>query len=236
MTCAHPTDLIAQDFSRPLAPPPWQLRGSGCIFALQLPNHVLDHSPWTPTALRASRRGPLSLAMLVDYHDSPVGPYGELLFIPGRFRFGADHLASITRILVSSQASVTAGRRNWGIPKDRADFDLQLGHEGINRGRVTDIDGALIADFVLQGKGPRLPLTTRLVPRAWRTLGQQWEGREYRYAPSATGHFRRADVLDWQFATDRFPDLRQGRLLSALQITDFSMTFPAPRMRTLGGA
>lgn len=236
MTAYHRIPDIASDLAQPLAPPPWTLRGSGYLFALRFPDPMLDRSPWTPTSLRKSRRGPLSLAMLVNYEDSPVGRYGELLFIPGRFRFGSDLLPSISRILVSSQASVVAGRRNWGIPKDLAAFSLDLHGEGINQAHVREADGSLIADFVLQGRGPKLPINTALVPATWRQLGQVWEGREYRYAPSASGHVRRARVLDWQFAADRFPDLRQARLVSALQVTDFSMTFPAPRIRTLGSS
>mmetsp|Transcript_5735 Transcript_5735/g.9565 ORF Transcript_5735/g.9565 Transcript_5735/m.9565 type:complete len:143 (+) Transcript_5735:478-906(+) len=59
--------------------------------------------------------------MLVRYSDFPVGPYDELLLIPGAFEpkgtarkpFLADRL--VTRIYVSSIASVKQGRKNWGI-------------------------------------------------------------------------------------------------------------------------
>ncbi|RHZ16899.1 hypothetical protein DYB37_001068 [Aphanomyces astaci] len=81
--------------------------------------------------------------MLIRYTDSPVGPYDELLLVPGAFtppssstpiavehhiqeRYLQAHglLASrrVTRIFVSSEASLRNGRRNWGIRKELADF------------------------------------------------------------------------------------------------------------------
>src|SRR5574343_636748 len=106
------------------APAPWTLRGRGYILAIRMPQAVLDDCPHTPAELRASRRGALSLAMLVDYAESPAGPYQELLFIPGTFDFQGQRHPSISRIFVSTMASVVNGRRNWGIPKDRCDFSI----------------------------------------------------------------------------------------------------------------
>ena len=42
--------------------------------------------------------------------SSPIGPYKELIFIPGQF--GKKKFQSITRILVSSEASTDQSRKN----------------------------------------------------------------------------------------------------------------------------
>lgn len=61
----------------------------------------------------------------------PVGPYDELIYVPGLFsrrprqplRTGRtaaepiEYFPSITRIYVSTDESVYNGRKNWGIPK-----------------------------------------------------------------------------------------------------------------------
>lgn len=219
-----------------LAPAPWQLSGQGYAFLMKMPEDVLANCPFTPTGLRKSRRSPLSLAMLVDYQSSAVGPYQELLFIPGTFEFGnGERQPSISRIYVSSQASVLNGRRNWGIPKDRCDFAVSLNDEGIDRAVLTADDGRRIAEMTLSSSGPALPLPAHWLPAAWRTLAQVWEGKVFTLAPSAQGKCRAAKVLDWHFDPELFPDLARGRCLAAVKIPQFTMTFPEPSVRSWHG-
>lgn len=216
----------------PEAPAPWQLQGSAYILAMKMPTPLLASCPFTPTHLRDSLRAPLSLAMLVDYHSTPAGPYRELLFIPGSFRFRAGRLPSISRIFVSTQASVYNGRRNWGIPKDVADFDFEWSTGGHDRAVITQPDGDLIARITLEAFGPELPAPAHLVPAAWRTLAQHWEGREYVLTPASRGVFRWARVHELAVNPAHFPDLGQGRVVAALQVPHFEMTFPVPTVRS----
>lgn len=60
--------------------------------------------------------------MLLKYKSSPVGPYNELAYIPGKYKAGkcSTPLFSVQRIWVDSEASVQGGRSNWGLPKVRA--------------------------------------------------------------------------------------------------------------------
>ncbi|KAL4790594.1 hypothetical protein BDV19DRAFT_382246 [Aspergillus venezuelensis] len=67
--------------------------------------------------------------MIVRYEETDVGPYDELIFIPGRAvnpnsEIGARDMR-ISTIYVSTDASVWNGRRNWNIPKHRAIFDFK---------------------------------------------------------------------------------------------------------------
>ena len=211
-----------------LAPAPWDLAGQGYLLALWMPQDVLDHGSFIlPQTPRASR-GRIAFAMFVDYARSDVGPYHELLYIPGKLRFGAekeDARLSISRIFVSSQASVVNGRLNWGIPKDRCDFRVQC--DGA-RDRVALLgeDGRNFAEMEFEAFGPRLPAPMQWTPRSWRTLSQVRDGQRYTYVPEARGHFRFARVRQWRFDAAVFPDLAQGRVLAAMKITDFRMTFP----------
>src|SRR5262249_33742356 len=110
-----------------VAPAPWTLRGRAYISVLRCPDDLLDTRSFVPASLAGKRsRSPFATMMFVDYSESNVGPYHELLFIPGAFRFADGRLhPSISRIFVSSQSSVENGQRNWGIPKGRADFDVR---------------------------------------------------------------------------------------------------------------
>lgn len=209
-----------------VAPAPWALRGQAYLFAVKMPEAALASSPFTPESLRASRRSPLSFALLVDYHESPVGPYQELLFIPGTFRFDDKRYPSITRIYVSTQDSVDNGRNNWGIPKARCDFTLDLNGADTDHARLSDANGDLIAEMSMSSRGPNLPMPAHWVPDSLRTIAQVWQGQQYTLAPSPKGIFRWGKVIDWQFNAELFPDLAQGRCIAALKISAFEMNFP----------
>ncbi len=208
-----------------LAPAPWDLAGQGYMLAMWLPHDVLDHGSFIPEGLSRAGRGRLAFAMFVDYASSDVGPYHELLYIPGKLRFGpSDSRLSITRIFVSSQASVVNGRLNWGIPKDRCDFDVSYGAR--DHVALRGEDGGRFAELELEAFGPRLPAPMQWTPRAWRTLSQLRDGKRFTYVPEASGHFRFARVRNWRFDAAMFPDLARGRVLGAMKITDFRMRFP----------
>ncbi|MDR3417886.1 MAG: acetoacetate decarboxylase family protein [Nevskia sp.] len=226
MTQARPSSVR-------MAPPPWELHGSGYIFAVRMPQAVLDHGSFLPEGCPRLGRGHMAYAMFVDYAESDVGPYHELLYIPGRVRIGRRRDLSISRIYVSSWASVLNGEHNWGIPKDRCDFDVRYGADGIDRVRLTAADGAAIAEMELRARGPRLPAPGHWAPAAWRTLSQLRDGQVYTYTPSASGRVRFASVLRWRFDPRYFPDLGQGRVVAAARITDFRMIFPVAEIEPL---
>jgi acetoacetate decarboxylase len=61
---------------------------------------------------------------------SGVGPYKELLFIPGVFHINGRYTYSISKIYVSTEASVRSGIENWAIPKEVADFTIEDQDDG----------------------------------------------------------------------------------------------------------
>lgn len=216
----------------PLAPPPWSLTGRGTILLVKLPKEVLDDPAFVPAELRGRRHGGHALVMFVDYADSAVGPYRELLYIPGRFDFPNGRHYSITRIYVSSMDSVVNGRLNWGIPKDCCDFDYRYGDDGRD---VYDVShaGRRFAHLELKAGGPRLPFSTALLPTFLLTLSQVYEGRQFTYIPAASGQLQFAKVSDWAFDGELFPDLARGKVVACVRTPRFRMTFP---VSTIGAA
>jgi hypothetical protein len=103
------------------------LEGDGWILLLRLPEAAARPRHMPPELQAAAARRAVDV-MFVDYADSPAGPYRELLYMPGRLTLPGGRKAwSVTRIYVSTWDSVVNGRRNWGIPKDLAEFRA-LGH------------------------------------------------------------------------------------------------------------
>ena len=106
-------------------PAPWNLRGKGYIFLYKFKKDFVGQNGNVPSFLDGAFAGGFGSVMLVDYEESDAGPYGELLFIPGKFRFGGQKLDTISKIYVSTMESVVNGRANWGIPKEKADFSFE---------------------------------------------------------------------------------------------------------------
>ncbi|KAG0151013.1 hypothetical protein CROQUDRAFT_37290 [Cronartium quercuum f. sp. fusiforme G11] len=146
-----------------LAPPSWTSRGEAWWLILSLvgklkENFPSDDQPPPPepesdrhhfgpghfdplealsrdfASLPGVFRGGMGSVQLIRYHSSPVGPYDELLIIPGDFSLPAKlkggSLPRITRIYVSTLQSVLNGRYHWNIPKHLAHFEFTPGPSG----------------------------------------------------------------------------------------------------------
>lgn len=213
------------------APAPWTLQGRGYITLLRYPAGADAQDRFLPGSLQGRRAASrLAWMMFVDYQQSEVGPYHELLFIPGRFPFedGRRHL-SISRILVSSMDSVVNGRRNWGIPKELAQFEVDYGAGRVDAVRVLQ-DGRLLAQLQYRHFPLSLPFSTALVPSGMRTLGQHHEGQTYIYTPSAHGWIKPARLIAATSDPERFPDLTQAHAVLSVQASRFQMRFPVSRV------
>ncbi len=213
------------------APAPWQLHGRGYIAMLRFPEGSDAQDAFLPPTLAGRRgRSRYGWMMFVDYQSSDVGPYHELLFIPGSFPFAdGQHHLSISRIFVSSMDSVVNGQHNWGIPKDVAQFDVRYNDAGVDRVRVSK-DGTVFAELEFSSLPIWLPFSTALVPRGMRTLGQHHDGQTYIYTPSASGWVKPARLRRARFNAAVFPDLAQVRPVLAVQTPRFRMTFPVSQV------
>lgn len=111
----------------PRAESPWDVTGIGWTALIKTPFSIAPiplpsgayHPLESGTSADMSSRfhGGVGAIMLVRYDSRPVGPYDELLYIPGLFSRGEGnslvYYYSITRIWVSTEASVVNGRSNW---------------------------------------------------------------------------------------------------------------------------
>ncbi|RAL06464.1 uncharacterized protein BO97DRAFT_46536 [Aspergillus homomorphus CBS 101889] len=92
---------------------------AGLSFTKQPPvasYHDLEHgSPFADQEYA----GGLQACVIVRYHESPIGMYDELLWIPGAFRHPGNGKQAYrcTRAYVSKPLAVHSGRKNWNVPK-----------------------------------------------------------------------------------------------------------------------
>ncbi len=207
-----------------IAPAPWQLHGRAYAFALKTGAAQRTAQSGAPAAL-GEPRGARSILMFVDYASSDVGPYRELLFIPGHYRFpDGRRYNSIGRIYVSSQDSVDNGRSNWGIPKDHADFEVEQTEAG---DQVTvSLKGRPFCRLMLAHGGPALPVSSAWVPQKAVTLAQLREGHMFRYTPQAKGRLQLARLKHFWADGEHFPALQAGNWTVGGYMPAFDMTFP----------
>ena len=206
-------------------PAPWNLRGKGYIFLYKLKKDFVAQSGNVPSFLDGAFAGGFGSVMLVDYEESNAGPYGELLFIPGKFRFDGKKLDTISKIYVSTMESVVNGRENWGIPKEKADFSFEK-TDGAEKVTVT-VDGKLAAEFNLQSGKLSFPVSTKLLPFP---LVQQYEGKHYftNFFGKGKGYFSK--VIDMKIDPALFPDVSVCRPIAVIRVDPFNITFPEAKI------
>jgi hypothetical protein len=212
----------------PLSPAPWQLVARGVIVLFRPEPRFAEV---LPPALRPRYRGGVPVLMAVRYVSSDVGPYDELLLIPGKLDFGGDAMYSMTHIAVNSLASVVNGRRNWAIPKELATLKVEADGRKLDlRGEREDGFGAEIA---AEGYGLPFPLTTAIMPN---TLAHERAGRVYVTRPQARGWARRARLDRLELRGPFFPGLDWATVTLAATVDRVHMQFPVAEVRQIGDA
>ncbi|KAE9386845.1 hypothetical protein BT96DRAFT_506844 [Gymnopus androsaceus JB14] len=118
-----------------LAPSPWKLKcRTWILLTSPLKSKKVDGklaalfpagwaAPFECDALAEGEfLGGPGMVALVQYTESPVGPYDELAYTPGKYSLldTSDNSkidgTRTTRIYVSTKESTANGRRNWNIP------------------------------------------------------------------------------------------------------------------------
>lgn len=170
--------------------------------------------------------------LFMRYADSNVGAYDELLWVDAwGLSVGGSRRHTVSRIYVSTEASVFNGRVNWGIPKELAVFNVTSLGALSERVEVTSTLGP-VASFSYRSSRRSLPVNAGLLPARWRSLVQVSDGRSFETAPSARGRMHRARFSELSVNPLSFPDVKQGRVLGAFSLRNFEMSFPAPQIES----
>ncbi len=207
-----------------IAPPPWTLSGNGYIFTYWFKKSWVQQFGHLLGFQEKCACGGLGTVMLVDYHTSSVGPYRELLIVPGRFRLDKKQQFSISKIYVSSYDSVWNGINNWGIPKELADFEINRLSADTEEIRIS-LRGEVFLEAKFTKRNFHFPISTRLFPLK---LVQQLKNKLLITKPLAKGKATFLTHYELQINQQYFPDVSNLNPLTILAIKDFEMVFPIP--------
>lgn len=117
--------MSPEGVSQETVPAPWKLQGDAFLLPTLQTKLIKQY---TANPLPGGKHWGLAGGIiLARYHDTPVGPYSELIFSSGLYRLGSHHIGfHIDQIYVDSQPSLLGGRLNWAVPKELAEFDWQI--------------------------------------------------------------------------------------------------------------
>jgi hypothetical protein len=106
----------------PIPPSPWLVRGSAVVIIGRLNRARARQLVAGPRGLLAAPGlGSVCVLGLIQYDETPVGPYSELALIPGLFWRQLPGML-VSHMLVDSARSRMGGRALWGLPKELARF------------------------------------------------------------------------------------------------------------------
>lgn len=210
-------------------PAPWTLTGKGYIFIYKFKKDFVKRCGNVPDFQKGSFAGGFGSVMLVDYEKSDAGPYGELLFIPGKFRFGGKKLDTISKIYVSTMESVVNGRANWGIPKEKAEFSFEQIGDNIEKATVS-VEGKTAAEFTIKSGKYSFPVSTKLLPFP---LVQQYDGKNFftNFFGKGKGHLAKVTAI--KINPDLFPDVSVCRPIAVIRVDPFDITFPEAKIENV---
>jgi hypothetical protein len=204
-----------------IVPPPWKLKGYGYILLYHFNKDFIRKNGFLKAFQANNLTSGWGAVMVVNYEDSPAGPYQELLFIPGIFSFNGNKSFSISKIYVSTELSVVNGINNWGIPKEYASFSwAKLKNED-------HIDVTLNEKKIFQAHftkgGFRFPVSTKLIPFK---IIQSFNNQLLLTKPSGKGSASFATHSQLQTNPPFFPDLSNSKPFLTIRVDNFEMVFP----------
>ncbi len=210
---------------------PWTLKGRGHIIIYRLDKKKASKIGFIPPFLQNKFAGGLAFVMIVDYTQSDIGPYSELLFIPGKFYHRKKKFYHISKIYVSTRDSVAGGRKNWAIPKQLAAFHFQkkrssLQHIAIHSGNIP------ISSWTIKTASLPFFVSTRFLPL---TLLQRQHGQYYYNRFKGSGWARWAKVQSVDINGRLFPPVQDQKPLAAFTVDPFSLTFLKPVLHNTRG-
>lgn len=210
-----------------IAPAPWSLTGNAYVMVYKFPKEFIHENSFMEEYQRKRFLGYLGTVILVDYHTSNVGKYYELLFIPGMFTFDWEKVFSISKIYVSSEDSIFNGNRNWGIPKEKADFEWI--RNDLGRDEVTvKLDGNPIFEIQFNKSYLNFPIKSNFY--SFKLAQKSVEDLMItRFNFKGTAKLSKINKV--KVDKKYFPETSSLSALFTFQLNDFQMDFGVPNIK-----
>ena len=212
--------LLSNKFVRK-SNPPWKLLGEGIILIYKFKKEWVEKQGNLPKHLAGKFAGGLGLVLLANYKDTPVGPFHEVLFIPGKFR--KTKKQAITKVITDTEVSTQNGHVNWGLPKETMPIEWETS-SAYDKVRITK-SGKSIFAAEFETIGLSFPVSTAFFPLR---LCQTWNKLKYYIRLSGSGWGRFAKIKSLDLDPNFFPDIRDLSPILVMKINPLRIQFPEP--------
>lgn len=209
-------------------PAPWELTGEAYILLYKFSKKFKDENGFLDEFQKQNWSGGFGTVMCVNYFSSNVGPYFELLFIPGKVNLKQKNLTkyyagfTISKIYVSTMDSVENGKNNWGIPKELGDFQWNRLEKNKTEFKVS-VGNKEIFSALFKDKSFSLPITTSIIPlKIIQKLGVKY----LQTKPYAKGKASFAKVEKLEVDLNFFPKVSLCKPILVSKISNLKMVFP----------
>jgi hypothetical protein len=127
----------------------YEFKGNGYIMFYRFDEEFVRLGTFLPETLKNNFCGGLGAVLYMHYSKSEIGPYEELLFIPGKFCYRGQKNHFISKAYVSTDEAVKFRQDNWSIPTEKATFSNEfLANRFENV--TTYVNGEDVASFELR--------------------------------------------------------------------------------------
>ena len=206
--------------------PPWHLQGDAFILNYWLTPNFIKHNHAFHIA--PSPIGRVVQVLLVRYHESPVGPYDELLLLDHPL-ISKRRLSSIAKIYVSTEASVVHGQHFWGIPKQLAEFEWVI-KDDVAYCTISFEQQEMSLCLYKYKHSQTFYMNSHHLPARLLNIQQTWQGLHYQFSPQFRGKLCKLKQAAWKNTLDIFPDFSQAKYLHSFYVPEFQLTLPKAKI------
>ena len=206
--------------------PPWHLQGDAFILNYWLTLNFIKHNHAFHIA--PSPIGRVVQVILVRYHESPVGPYDELLLLDHPL-ISKRRLSSIAKIYVSTETSVVHGQHFWGIPKQLAEFEWVI-KDDVAYCTISFEQQEMSLCLYKYKHSQTFYMNSHHLPARLLNIQQTWQGLHYQFSPQFRGKLCKLKQAAWKNTLDIFPDFSQAKYLHSFYVPEFQLTLPKAKI------
>ena len=206
--------------------PPWHLQGDAFILNYWLTPNFIKHNHAFHIA--PSPIGRVVQVILVRYHESPVGPYDELLLLDLSL-ISKRRLSSIAKIYVSTETSVVHGQHFWGIPKQLAEFEWVI-KDDVAYCTISFEQQEMSLCLYKYKHSQTFYMNSHHLPARLLNIQQTWQGLHYQFSPQFRGKLCKLKQAAWKNTLDIFPDFSQAKYLHSFYVPEFQLTLPKAKI------
>ena len=201
----------------------YEFKGNGYVLFYRFDEEFIRLETFLPESLKNNFCHGLGAVLYMNYTKSEIGPYEELLFIPGKFCYRGKKNHFISKAYVSTGEAVRFGYENWFTPKEKAAFSKETLKDNIEN-ISTCIGNEEVASFEIKKGKIRFRLGTgKFLSFSLMQLKGD-EPVKLNYSGTVTANFARLASIRIRPAF--FPNIARFTPLAVFKMRNFTLRLP----------